>query len=199
MYCNRYDGTFPLAYADGLAAGGPVSYAWDFTTSKDWSTDPPKVRVEGGLLFQGLSVAEIYQCPSFSGESNWLADPYTGYNYNTSYIGHGTGEAVVAPARLDDVQQPSACALFGDGEYAAGANKFMRSPLPSPADIGFAGRTAGTQGYRHLGKTNVAFVDGHAESWAKCFDGGFGTEVAPGTGFLSQDNRAYDPQWQPRK
>ncbi len=44
-----------------------------------------------------------------------------------------------------------------------GANKFMRAPWSNPRDADFSdtGRRAGTQGFRHLDATNVAFCDGH--------------------------------------
>jgi prepilin-type processing-associated H-X9-DG protein len=70
----------------------------------------------------------------------------------------------------------------------------MRAPFPNPGDAGFSGRWAGTQGFRHLGNANVAFCDGHAEALSGCFsDNADGSaNVAPGTGFLSSDNRLYE-------
>lgn len=123
-------------------------------------------------------------------------DPYTGYNYNTSYIGHGEHEAIPAPARISDIRKPATCVLFGDGGFAAGANKFMRAPWPNPGDAGFQGRWAGTQAFRHRGRTNAVFADHHAESFDERF-----TSTAPadvgrigaGTGFLSIDNTMYKP------
>ena len=44
----------------------------------------------------------VHQCPSFDGRSNTLADPFTGYNYNVSYIGHGDLEAVKIAGSADD-------------------------------------------------------------------------------------------------
>jgi prepilin-type processing-associated H-X9-DG protein len=93
-----------------------------------------------------------------------------------------------------EVRNPSRCALFGDGEYAGGANKFMRAPWPNPADEGFSGRAAGTQGFRHRGRTNVVFCDGHTESLdTPCTDTAPREKknIAPGTGFLSKDNSLY--------
>jgi len=147
------------------------------------------------LLWQGRTIEKIHQCPSFKGAHNWLNDPYTGYNYNTSYIGHGQSESIETPARADQVLRPVDCALFGDGGYASGANKFMRAPWPNPGDMSFNARHAGTQDYRHLGATNVAYCDGSVKSvrtryvetdkWSK-------DKIAEGTGFLSPDNSAYD-------
>lgn len=86
--------------------------------------------------------------------------------------------------------------MFGDGQYSAGADKFMRAPWPNPGDANFSGRYAGTQGFRHDGRSNVAFGDGHAESLAACYtnnaDGA--ANVATGTGFLSASNSMYESQ-----
>ena len=38
--------------------------------------------------------------------------PYTGYNYNTSYLGRGQLETIPEPATADRVQSPSTCARF---------------------------------------------------------------------------------------
>jgi prepilin-type processing-associated H-X9-DG protein/prepilin-type N-terminal cleavage/methylation domain-containing protein len=165
---------------------GAISYNWDFTN--DNGTVVP------GLLWAGQSNPQVQQCPSFDGASNAAGDPYTGYNYNASYIGPGTGEGV--PVRMSRVRKPAETALFGDGQWIGGANKYMRSPLPSPTEnpfafaAGSALKAAGTQGFRHRGKTNIAFADGHAESLKERF----GVGVAPGTGFISADNSLYDLQ-----
>ena len=194
MYTLNFDDFYPPAYSYGMSGGIFVSYAWDFSSVKNWSTG--KTEVLPGLIWQGSgNPSKVHQCPSFAGASNWLSDPYTGYNYNTSYIGRGSGETVSSPARVGEVKDPAGTALLGDGGHATGANKFMRSPFPSPFDSGFSGRYAGTQAFRHNGKTNVVFCDGHAGSLTERF-----LETSPrdvpkisqGCGFLSPDNNMYD-------
>lgn len=189
MYTETYGGFFPPAYLYEMRDGLWYAVAWDLTTV---ASDPP--RVLPGLLWEGQGNLQIQQCPEYRGPANWAVDPYTGYNYNTSYIGHGQFESIPEPARLAAVQQPAATVIFGDGQYAGGANKFMRAPWPNPGDAGFRGRWAGTQGFRHGGRSNAAFVDGHVESLRRRFvenqDGA--ALVAPGTGFLSPDNSLYD-------
>jgi prepilin-type processing-associated H-X9-DG protein len=69
----------------------------------------------------------------------------------------------------------------------------MRSPFPAPGDKEFPARASGTQGFRHRGRTNVAFCDGHAETLSDRFT----TTSDPNpmgktTGFLSADNSMYD-------
>jgi len=193
-YAACQQGYYPIAYY--YSADWGVFYAWDFITRRSSAAFGPAFTVEPGLLWQGAGPeARIHQCPSFRGPSNSLGDPYTGYNYNTSYIGHGQYESIPAPARIEEVKAAGQCALFGDGQYAAGANKFMRAPRSSPGDAQFGNnfRSAGTQGYRHLGRTNVAFCDGHAISWNECHTANV-PDVASGTGFLSPDNSMYDTE-----
>jgi prepilin-type processing-associated H-X9-DG protein len=102
---------------------------------------------------------------------------------------------VVMSSKVGEVRRPEKCALFGDGQWGGGANKFMRSPYGGKNDENFSGRYAGTQGYRHLGKTNVAWCDGSVRSVEECFTeahAGESAYIAEGTGFLSPDNSAYD-------
>lgn len=193
-YCNLFHGTYPIAQYSEFNATQSVFYSWDFTTTKDNSTGA--TTVEPGILWLGDTAAKIQQCPSFDGKSNTLADPYTGYNYNTSYIGHGQGEDVPAPVKANQVQYPSRCALFGDGEYSAGANKYMRSPFAGTqaGDASFMNRASGTQGFRHRNKTNVAFCDGHAESLGDRHTNTLPSQIPllkPTTGFLSDDTSLY--------
>lgn len=204
-YAGVYDGHYPLAYYNRREGTVPYFYAWDFTTWKDWSDATHPNRVQPGLLWMGRTIERIHQCPGFAGPGNSLADPYTGYNYNTSYIGLNDLLSPVDSARTTDVRRPSETALFGDGQCTdGGANKYMRAPLSHPGDtlLPDSARHAGAQGYRHLGRTNVAFCDGHARSWQRIH-----TETDPAAkevldrhnatndiqiGFLSAANDLYD-------
>jgi prepilin-type processing-associated H-X9-DG protein/prepilin-type N-terminal cleavage/methylation domain-containing protein len=200
-YVNDNDGYYPPAYVndpdpyDDIA----INACWDFTHTKNWSS--LKESTEAGLLWQAEMIDKIQQCPAFKGSAN-SSDPYTGYNYNTSYIGHGEGETIETPAKMSQVGRPSECALFGDGQWSGGANKFMRAPKKWAGDTDNSLKAAGTQGYRHNGRTNVVWCDGHASSQKEYY-----TETATSErkkiekynetaknkiGFLSPDNSAYD-------
>jgi len=189
MYLGDNADSYPVAYYTADENGVTTYYAWDLTTIEG---DPN--RVIPGLLWQAKGNMQIQQCPSFQGSANMQSDPFTGYNYNTSFIGHGDRESIPEPAKSAAVMHPAKTVLFGDGEYASGANKFMRAPWPNPGDDSFSGRWSGTQGFRHQKRSNTAFCDGHAEAMSKCYsanDGG-SNNVAAGTGFLSPDNSLYD-------
>lgn len=196
-YCNDNGGRFPVAY--WTAANDPIytGFNWDFTIVRDVAANTTTVRP--GLLWQGAGDAPgiaVQQCPEYQPPAGTDGgDPYTGYNYNTSGIGHGQSESVPAPAKAGQIRRASEVALFGDGEYIGGPNKFMRSPFPTAGDASFADRAAGTQGFRHRGKTNVAFADGHGEMLGERHTTTTPKQiprVAPRTGFLSEDNRAYE-------
>jgi len=193
--CGRY----PMAYYSAIdpVANTMTIYEWDFTKVHNWVAQ--SIVVKPGVLWHGTSNPEIHQCPAFTGNANSEGDPHTGYNYNTDYIGKGATETPAqAPTRIESVRRPGDCALFGDGEYANGANKFMRAPLDDPDHGGsiLSQRHAGTQGYRHLRRTNVTFCDGHAATWRHRFTTvqppASLDDIGPGTGFLSSDNSAYD-------
>jgi prepilin-type processing-associated H-X9-DG protein len=187
------------AHAYLVANGGAYPLAYYKTENWDFSLIGGKV--VPGLLWgsggRGNTDARIQQCPSFDGKSNTSGDPYTGYNYNTSYIGGEQVGTIVRPsAKANQVRQPARTAMFGDGQWASGADKYMRAPFYAPGEP-HVSRGAGTQGFRHRGRTNVCFCDGHAESLGERFvkkEPGDSSVIGTGTGFLSVDNSLYDLQ-----
>jgi prepilin-type N-terminal cleavage/methylation domain-containing protein/prepilin-type processing-associated H-X9-DG protein len=193
-------GRFPLAQLVKVGGGVQHEMNWDFqkTMQSGLVTEH-----SAGLLWQGDSSIGIQQCPMFKGAANSEGDEHSGYNYNSSFIGgmystdYMTGALVgINSAKEGQIRQPGDCAVFGDGQYSNGANKFMRSPFVGKLDVGLAGlRPYGTQGFRHSGNTNVAYADGSVAVVKKrCVEtyGSLKDKIAEDTGFLSDDNRAYD-------
>jgi prepilin-type processing-associated H-X9-DG protein/prepilin-type N-terminal cleavage/methylation domain-containing protein len=180
-------------YAYANAGELPPAYTRDFTTRQT-------VTWEAFLWGSNAPQQHVQQCPTFKGSAMWQGDDFTGYNYNSSYLG-GTvlvRQGILLPAstksaRLFDVKDPAGCAIFGDGEYESGANKFMRSPFPGDLDADASLALGGTQGFRHRGYTNAAFVDGHVESLKARYTAtaAYGSPAAR-CGFLSPGNSVYD-------
>jgi prepilin-type N-terminal cleavage/methylation domain-containing protein/prepilin-type processing-associated H-X9-DG protein len=204
VYTENHNGSFPVAYYSRETDSATTSYCWDFTMG-------PNGEILPGILWQGeATVEKIQQCPSYQGYSSTASDPYTGYNYNTSYIGHGQIEMPPEPDRWNQMRRPAYCTMFGDGEYVNGdtssANKYMRSPLVSDSDWNFSGRQAGTQGFRHNQRTNVVFCDGAVNTRKDWYLEGLPSRTKANiekynqnnpkspVGFLSADNSAYRPQ-----
>jgi prepilin-type N-terminal cleavage/methylation domain-containing protein/prepilin-type processing-associated H-X9-DG protein len=189
IYTGENNDFYPIAQY--LDEDSGTAYSWDLTVVYDNNGNATAIP---GILWEGKGDVKIQQCPAFDGSADFANNPYTGYNYNTSYLGHGEGEAIETPAKNSDVLHPSKTVAFGDGQYASGADKFMRAPYANPGDASFSGRWSGTQGFRHRQRSNAAFCDGHAASLSACYtnnaDGA--NNVAPGTGFLSPDNSLYD-------
>lgn len=208
-YTLDNDQYYPIAYY----YDGPDLYQWDFSTVNG--------KTEPGILWQGESTIEkVHHCPSYKGPDNaGNITKYTGYNYNTSYIGHGQGENVTASysgqvvanivlsIKAIKILSTANCAIFGDGHYSAGANKYMRSPFRWAGCNSISTRQAGTQGFRHLLQTNVVWADGHANSQKTVYTDSesIGRRSVKDAldafnagsknikiGFLSPDNSAYD-------
>ncbi|HVP73790.1 MAG TPA: DUF1559 domain-containing protein [Phycisphaerales bacterium] len=199
-YAALYD-AFPTAIRYGNSAGSFRRIAWDWVTAGSQVVSP------GALWGFVNNPSEVQQCPDFEPATAAPGgDPYTGYNYNTTYIG---GEATFPQVGWHAVRkgiQPHACsrghacAMFGDGGWKGGANKFMRAPLNSEG-LGLSTMYAGGQAFRHRGATSVAFVDGHVGSTRDSLPGAHATDALlsqymayPRNGFLSNDDSMYDPR-----
>jgi len=186
--CSFYNSVsneqFPIAY---VYDNNWNEYAWDFFNFYSENRHTP------GWLWRagGATIEKIQKCPSLMKEkSSWgWSDlrPYTGYNYNTTYIGHGSLEPEKFPVTISRIVNPASCVIFGDGESYNGPNNYMRAP----SDVLWA--PLGTQGYRHNKKTNVGFVDGHAKSLRTRYSADYPEVIAThNCGFLSPDDSLYD-------
>ena len=193
-YVIVYHGSYPPGYY-GLM-GNP---SWAIKSK--WNGQTHQMVYTPGIMWMGQTNLKVLVCPSVN-STPAAGQIVLGYNYNTSYIGHGSGEYNPTPATITQVADPSACALFGDGGYYGGINYWMRAPVllnpvPSNADnILDRERAAGTQAFRHMGATNVVYCDDHAASQTACYTLTVPRPwpVGPQTGFLSADNSAYQTQ-----
>lgn len=192
-----------LYFAEG---GGVRTVAWDFEQRNG--------EVRPGPLWAWTGAAtEVQQCPDYLGPSTFGADPFTGYNYNTTYVGHeGTYPEINPDGQVVDgwrtarMGRPLASfashdrtALFGEGGWKGGANKFMRAPMNS-VEGSLPLVTAGAQAFRHVGGcTCYVCLDGHVATCDHPRRGAQTTDALagavmdfPSNGFLSDDDSAYD-------
>jgi prepilin-type processing-associated H-X9-DG protein len=199
-YAALWD-AFPPAIIYRNEGGVFQKVAWDWVTTSSGQVVSP-----GPLWHFTDNPDEVQQCPDFHGASTFTGDPHTGYNYNTSFIGAEAAFPTLGWTNVRKGVSPAACsrscscAMFGDGGWKGGANKFMRAPgniegLPLSVIYG------GGQAFRHGHATNIAFVDGHVGSSDQPKQGLHQTPALlsqymdyPSNGFLSEDDRAYDPR-----
>ncbi len=186
-----------------------VRYKHDGTITEigwDWVTTWGGQVISPGPLWEFTDdPGKVQQCPEYHGTTN-TADPFTGYNYNTTYVG-GEGEFGYWDwERFRPGVRHSACrwtgrvAMFGDGGRAGSTNKYMRAPMNTeglPPGVIYTGG----QAFRHQKATIVAYLDGHVGLPRNPFKGALATEILltgamdyPRNGFLSDDDRAYDPR-----
>jgi prepilin-type processing-associated H-X9-DG protein len=182
--------------------GMVTQIAWDWITTMDGQLISP-----GPLWSFTDDPGKVQQCPGYHGGSNFKGDPYTGYNYNTTYVG-GEGRFMMwgwqgfrPGVRYSACRRTGQVAMFGDGGWAGGANKFMRAPMKSAPGEDLPDVYAGGQAFRHQMASNVAYIDGHVGPARRPFRGALATESLlieemdyPRNGFLSDDDRAYDPR-----
>jgi prepilin-type N-terminal cleavage/methylation domain-containing protein/prepilin-type processing-associated H-X9-DG protein len=198
-YAALWD-TYPAAIRYEEVEGEIHVIAWDWVTKlSDGDLISP-----GPLWGMTDDPNRVMQCPAYFGPSNFEGDPFTGYNYNTSYIGGEAvnqigWEAVRRGVPPHACRRAAQCAIFGCGRYSGGANKFMRAPL-SPNGWPLMQIYAGGQAFYYNGQTNVAYIDGHVAAVSQPREGEHATEELldmlgyPDNGFLSDDDSAYNPR-----
>ena len=184
LYSDEHRGLFPWAMRT-------MSDCWDFKTIRG--------EYVMGEMWEYTSSKDILACPKCRGRGdNWAGGNHTGYNYNSCYAGKVKGDSGKrkGPSRIQDFPNPSGMVLFGDAGYGdpEQMNKFMRAPKSSKQfdRSGASTRNSGTQSFRHFGRCNASFADGHVEGMAISYTAngkrGF---VSGHTGFLGPNNEIY--------
>ena len=207
-YAAQNKERYPAAILYELTDAGVVTKAWDYEHRPDGTIAP-------GALWNFMSTpTQVQQCPDFAGDSTFGGDPYTGYNYNTTYIGaEGRFPEMGSDGRWRDgwsvarrglasgnFRHTSRTALFGDGGWKGGANKFMRAPSAAvEGDLQTV--HAGGQAFRHGGCTHVCYLDGHVGGVCERHAGPHQAQSLleqvmgfPENAFLANDDTPYYPR-----
>lgn len=199
-------------FAPAVLMFAPTAGAGVRTLSWDLDTAPGRAALPGSITRHLDSPSRVQQCPSWTGNDP-SGDPFTGYNYNTTFIGAegrfpqvGPGGTILdgwanvrvglASAQCRNTQ----AAVLGDAGWAGGTNKYMRAPMNTvEGDLLMV--CAGTQAFRHLGCSHVARLDGSVHGACTSCAGALSTPQAldqvmghPANGFLSEDDGPYDPR-----
>ncbi len=166
-----------------------------------------------GAIWEFVGDARVLQSPEVP-EPSSDAEPFCGYNYNTSHL--GTEGFLPGPApdgtmldgwrnarlgvRPGQVRRPERCAFFGEGGWKGGANRYMRAPL-NTVEFNLGTIYAGGQQFQRSRGSLAVHLDGHVSAYASPFDGPLAQPwllqqvmAFPRNGFLSQDDAAYDPR-----
>ena len=179
MYAEDYEGYFPPAvcYPDASSEIG-----WDFATDDYMNYRP-------GFIGQYIT-GRVFECPSRF-KLNSLGRPFTGYAYNTSYLGGYSGVWFPEPkpsAKVSRVRNPAGTVLVADSAiWSTYTNELLANNyLYSPSDSGYYGPQVH---FRHNGFANVAFCDGHVEAIGTKYNV---SAYDSSLGDLSVDDSMYD-------
>ncbi len=197
----------PAILQFAMPGGGVRTLSWDFETQP---SSPPRA----GSITRFLDApSRVMHCPSYTEQGTTTGDEFTGYNYNTTFVGaEGRFPQQAADGSILDGWKavrlglaPSQCrrteaALLGEGGWAQGTNKYMRAPMNTVEGDQMM-VSAGAQAFRHLACTHVARLDGSVHTACVACQGAATSAASaqsilayPSNGFLSDDDSAYDPR-----
>ena len=192
-------------YADNCR--GVFCIAWD---SKLNQWDSSANHRGPGILARGVRGAsaaaeQVFNCPDSGSmlqiNTGWTAR-FAGFGYNIllSFRSYGDfcslspRKQTYRPVKTGSVRRPSLLCVIADAAVFSGVDG-------TPIATAFLYNTASGQGgyadFRHGGSCNVGFADGHAASQSE-----FTPRPADGNGhrdrlgYLSDDDRAYDPEFE---
>jgi prepilin-type processing-associated H-X9-DG protein len=203
MYADDNDGGYvPAASPDNL-----IRWHGARTTTSD------PFRPEWGPLWGYYAEKQLKECPTFSptNEHSGFEQGTGGYGYNEQYVGGSPASwvdnAMYVPAKQCMISNPTETVMLTDTAFIDCKGRcFEYSFCEAPNYEFFSCVADPTTQFRHNGRANVAFCDGHVRSMmmAKTQASGFcpyGEGTTPNTredylkaglGFLSEDNSLYD-------
>jgi prepilin-type processing-associated H-X9-DG protein len=176
------------ARLQGLLAFGSNGKAqyWFGTVNFDEPDPLKQLDYTRGPLAPFLETSyDVFQCPDFEAlqmDAVRFGQPASGYGYNARYLSRESGIDYPPPAysptfstqplcrRLRDVQSTSATIAFADAagmfcvDFACAQSELRENWIVEPPSYDFP-----STHFRHNGTANVAFVDGHVETWGYGF------------------------------
>ena len=147
IYQQPYDETMPLSFADYDPANGTFEPA---KGEKGWAQ----------AIQPQVQNTQVFGCPNDgSGITSDPATSFTDYAYNRAL---GYVSPSIGPRTLADIKRPELTILFCESEPGDASNAIPQSLNHSGLLTGAAAVT-GAKLARHLGGSNLAFVDGHVK------------------------------------
>lgn len=201
MYTSDYEGYYPPAASD-INSTNRHRWFGERVSGNSWS--PSNFAMSPNTpIYAYLPGKQIRECPSFKSFVKGWEGGAGGYGYNDQYIGGGgsmgTPEAEI-PAKDSQIRNPSKTIMLADTamwqsggiiEYA-----FVTAPYWFYGDWGI--ESTPSIHFRHNGRANVAFCDGHVESRkldatrAGAYASNKDVQKSNNLGYVGIDNSLYD-------
>ena len=180
----------------------PSGNRWDMDEDPSYSGNGNS---GNGILMRGIGSGGNYQqksflCPVIAGLFNksWAGGPVAGYGYNEFLGAELAYGGTWSGTKESRVKNPGETATFADCGYrdASSGKEETSAYLRSPGGRENNSLAAyGAISLRHTNSFNTGFCDGHAESRNQAFTGNISGIDGICYGFISQDNRNYDPAY----
>ena len=192
-------------YADNCR--GVFCIAWDPSLNQ-W--DSSANHKGPGILARGVRGAsaaaeQVFNCPDANNalqiNTGWTAR-FSGFGYNillsfrsyNDFRSLSPKKQTYRPVRAGSMRRPSQLCVVADAAVFSGLDG-------TPIATAFLYNTASGQGgyadFRHAGSCNVGYADGHAASQGEIAERpADGSGYRDRLGYLSKDDRAYDPEFE---
>jgi len=198
LYRTDNDGWFPPAASDIMSTN---LHRWHGTRPDTSSPFDPK----GGPLFQYLKTGRVKACPTFIDYAKTTLGLFPielgtgGYGYNSQYVG-GSPDDLEKPAKDSIIENPTETIMLADAAFfdASTGRLVEYSFVEAPFYEAWGTKADPAIHFRHLGKANVCFVDGHVEArscdlvHASGFTGTVEDFRENHLGFVGTNNDLYD-------
>jgi prepilin-type processing-associated H-X9-DG protein len=165
LYCGDHDGLFP-PYQKNNADGSRTWYFGNETTPGGTAEGSRNLDITGGPLYPYIQeVGKIEVCPCFNYASAQWKPKFKGASYGYGYNWLLGGRTTGNPMNMALLSRASNVILFAD---CSQVNTFQKpaSPIkPMLEEFYIINETDRTFHFRHSGKSNVLFVDGHVQAF----------------------------------
>ncbi|HUV38458.1 MAG TPA: H-X9-DG-CTERM domain-containing protein [Planctomycetota bacterium] len=189
LYARDHDGFYPAS-------------SWDLMTTnlhrwhgvRERQNEP--FDFKRSALHHYLEVDRVKACPNFEEYLTGFEAGCGGYGYNDDYVGSGRGDPTDLhpdrPACQGRIRDPSNTILFADCAFLQGGKLIEYSFVTEPRFEVWGVDSVPSIHFRHRGRANVAWCDGHVTSEEMGFSRG--ANAAHDVGYVGKwnDNRLYD-------
>jgi len=136
--------------------------------NEDEPFDPTK-----GPLWSYIETDKIKQCPSFEPPEDGFEPGNGGYGYNNEYVGRTSRDDSNGElgARRSTFARPSETVMFADAAMSKPPGHLIEYSFAEPPQFTW-GPADPSIHFRHNGRTNAAWLDGHVNSQAMSFTRG---------------------------
>ncbi len=208
LYAMDNDDYYPPSTWDIENGGGLHRWHGTRVTTSDLFVFEPQSNSPGSPLYPYLITGKIKVCPTFKKYYDEPGGPWStafeagcgGYGYNDNYVGSGRGKGIVDgsinPARRHQIKMPIETIMFSDCAHWGGevvAYSFVTPPQYEHV------HSTPTIHFRHNGRANVCWCDGHVTSEPMGYTLGwtqYQTDnlISSNIGYVGKwnDNRLYD-------